>query len=198
MSIFSFGFSKSQSATLSTTENRFKSGLVMLSFLCLALISMVAHAQPKTDTANTTEETTESTVKSNDPLEAFPAAKSGFTRYVIRLPIGNFENDLRVELLPGKIMEVDCNLTQLTGQLEEKTLDGWGYSYYELTSVGEPTTTLMGCPDNSKRQQFVPVRSAGSLLHYNSLMPVVVYLPNEFELRWRTWVATPVISVPSN
>lgn len=202
MSIFSFGSRSSAGtsklAALNTTENRFKHSIITLSLFSLALISIGASAQPKEDAVKPTPNSTESVVKTNDPLDAFPAAKAGFTRHVILLPIGNFENDLRVELLPGKVMEVDCNHTMLSGQLEEKTLDGWGYNYYELSSTGQAATTLMGCPDDSKRQEFVPVRSSGSLLHYNSRMPVVVYLPEEFELRWRTWVSTPVISAQPN
>ncbi|MCQ9617505.1 serine protease inhibitor ecotin [Paenalcaligenes niemegkensis] len=161
----------------------------------LLSLSLTSHAQPEeASNAAPAAEAPAEAIENSDPLEAFPAAKAGFTRHVIRLPIGNFENDLRIELLPGKVIDVDCNTTQFIGQLEEKTLDGWGYNYYILPEIEGPVATLMACPDESKRKQFVPVSSAGSLLHYNSRMPVVVYLPNEVELRWRTWVATPVVN----
>ena len=134
----------------------------------------------------------------NDPVDAFPAPEPGFVRHVIHLPVGNYENDLKVELLPGKVIETDCNTRQFIGQLQEKTLEGWGYTYYVLPSIEGPISTMMACPEDSKKMQFVPVTgSAGSLLYYNSRLPVVVYLPEEVELRWRTWVATPVVSANS-
>lgn len=134
----------------------------------------------------------------NDPVDAFPAPEPGFVRHVIHLPVGNYENDLKVELLPGKVIETDCNTRQFIGQLQEKTLEGWGYTYYVLPSIEGPISTMMACPEDSKKLQFVPVTgSAGSLLYYNSRLPVVVYLPEEVELRWRTWVATPVVSANS-
>ena len=134
----------------------------------------------------------------NDPVDAFPAPEPGFVRHVIHLPVGNYENDLKVELLPGKVIETDCNTRQFIGQLQEKTLEGWGYTYYVLPNIEGPISTMMACLEDSKKMQFVPVTgSAGSLLYYNSRLPVVVYLPEEVELRWRTWVATPVVSANS-
>lgn len=155
-------------------------------------------AADTTHPASTTKAPNDSEVKpgvSTDPLDAFPKAEPGFTRHVIRLPIGNYENDLKVELLPGKVIETDCNTHSFVGQLEERTLDGWGYNYYVLPTLEGPISTQMACPDDTKQPRFVPINgSAGSLLHYNSRLPVVVYLPDEVELRWRTWVATPVTS----
>lgn len=124
-------------------------------------------------------------------LEAFPAPPANYERHTIRLPIGNYENNLKIELLAGKVQEVDCNAMHYTGQLTEKTLEGWGYNYYELSDLTGPISTKMACPDEEKSLQFVPVLSSGSLLQYNSRLPVVVYLPEGLELRWRTWVATP-------
>lgn len=124
-------------------------------------------------------------------LDAFPAPESGYERYVINLPVGNYENNLKIELLPGRVHEVDCNSSHYSGLFQEKTLEGWGYNYYELSELTGPVSTRMACPDETKTQQFVPVHSNGSLLQYNSSLPVVVYLPEGLELRWRTWVATP-------
>lgn len=128
---------------------------------------------------------------------AFPEAKDGYQKHVIHLPIGNYENNLKIELLPGKVQEVDCNSQSYAGKIEEKTLEGWGYNYYELNDVSGPVSTMMACTDDSKSLQFVPVHSNGSLLQYNSRLPVIVYLPAGFELRWRTWVATPYITAPA-
>lgn len=124
-------------------------------------------------------------------LDAFPAPESNYERHVIRLPVGNYEDNLKIELLAGKVEEVDCNPTHYTGQLTEKTLEGWGYNYYELSDLTGPVSTKMACPDEDKSLKFIPVLTTGSLLQYNSRLPVVVYLPEGLELRWRTWVATP-------
>ncbi|MEZ2720268.1 serine protease inhibitor ecotin [Paenalcaligenes hominis] len=128
---------------------------------------------------------------SSSVLDAFPAPQSGYQRHVIHLPIGNYENNLKIELLAGKVQEMDCNPSHYSGQFEEKTLEGWGYNYYELKNLEGPVSNKMACPDDKLSLQFVPVQSNGSLLQYNSNLPVVVYLPQGLELRWRTWVATP-------
>ena len=124
-------------------------------------------------------------------LTAFPAPEAGYERHVIHLPVGNYEDNLKIELLPGKTQEVDCNAHHYTGSLQEKTLEGWGYNYYELSDLNGPLSTKMACPDDTESLKFVPVFSQGSLLQYNSHLPVVVYLPSQLELRWRIWVATP-------
>lgn len=187
-----------------------------LSFIGLLAYSALAVAENDTTTATTGTTTSEldagatptpniaaaptaaDTVTITDPVDAFPNAEPGFTRHVIHLPVGNYENDLKVELLPGKVIDIDCNTYQFIGQLEEKTLEGWGYNYYVLPKIEGPLSTSMACPEDSKKMRFIPVTgSAGSLLYYNSRLPVVVYLPDGVELRWRTWVATPVVSANS-
>lgn len=138
--------------------------------------------------------TTEVETNSHTPtsiLDAYPTAPAGYKRHIIHLPIGNYEDNLKVELLAGKVQEVDCNPTHYTAKIEEKLLEGWGYSYYQLSDLQGPVSTKMACPENSQSLKFVPVQSNGSLLQYNSNLPVVVYLPDGLELRWRTWVATP-------
>ena len=137
------------------------------------------------------------TKKAAVSIEPFPKPEAGFERHVIHLPIGSHENSLKIELLPGKVEESDCNIKQYNGKLEEKILEGWGYSYYILNDLtSTPTSTLMACSDDSRSLQFIPVHSPGSLLQYNSQLPVVVYLPKGLELRWRTWLATPYNTAP--
>ena len=120
----------------------------------------------------------------------YPEAEKGFTRQVIHLPKQADESAYKLEVLAGKQLEVDCNRQHLGGNLEEQTLQGWGYSYYRLEKVSGPASTLMACPDGKKKQAFVPVVGDGFLLRYNSKLPVVVYVPEGVEVRYRVWSAS--------
>lgn len=120
----------------------------------------------------------------------YPEAEKGFTRQVIHLPAQTDESAYKLEILAGKTLEVDCNRQRLAGSLEERTLEGWGYSYYRLDKVGGPASTLMACPDGKKTQAFVPVVGEGFMLRYNSKLPVVVYVPQGVEVRYRVWSAS--------
>lgn len=124
-----------------------------------------------------------------EALKPFPAAIEGFQRHVIDLPALANEADHKVELIAGKTMEVDCNQRRLGGQWQEKTVQGWGYGYYELEKVGPAFGTLMACPDDSRRQAFVPVGGEPMLVRYNSKLPLVIFAPADVEVRYRVWSA---------
>lgn len=119
----------------------------------------------------------------------YPEAEQGFVRQVIHLPPQADESAFKLEVMAGKTLQVDCNRQHLGGQLEEKTLEGWGYNYYRLEDVKGPASTLMACPDTQKREAFVPVVGDGFLLRYNSKLPVVIYAPKDVEVRYRIWSA---------
>jgi ecotin len=120
----------------------------------------------------------------------YPKAESGFTRQVIHLAPQPREDDFQVEILAGKTMTVDCNHPRLGGILKEKNLKGWGYSFYRLEKVTGPISTLMACPAGTSKQDFVPVVGDGFLLHYNSKLPLVLYVPKDIEVRYRIWSAS--------
>jgi ecotin len=127
-----------------------------------------------------------------DDLKAFPPAQAGYERIVIRLDPKPNEADLRLELMIGREMEVDCNLRSLGGSVTRETVVGWGYSYYRAEVMATGPSTLMACPpEEQKRLAFVQVRQDKPLRRYNSKLPVVVYVPKGVEVRYRIWSAGP-------
>ncbi|MEP9317601.1 serine protease inhibitor ecotin [Pseudomonas sp. LABIM340] len=125
-----------------------------------------------------------------EDVAPYPKAEDGFVRQVIHLPKQAQEENFKVEILAGKTLTVDCNRQRLGGTLEEKTLEGWGYSYYRLDKVSGPASTLMACPDGKTRKDFVPVIGDGFVLRYNSKLPIVIYAPKDVEVRYRLWSAS--------
>lgn len=126
-----------------------------------------------------------------DDLKPFPEAANGFSRHVIRLAETSDEGNRKVEIRVGKNLMVDCNRTRFAGNLERHVAKGWGYPYYELKTPGGPVSTMMACPEDApKTEQFVPVVGEGYLLRYNSKLPVVVYAPEGFTVRYRLWTTT--------
>ena len=127
------------------------------------------------------------------PLEKiapYPQAEKGMKRQVIQLPAQQNEANFKVELLIGQTLEVDCNQHRLGGQLESKTLEGWGYDYFIFDKMTSPVSTMMACPDGKKEKKFVTAYLGdNSLLRYNSKLPIVVYTPENVEVRYRVWEA---------
>lgn len=126
---------------------------------------------------------------STDPLDAFPEAEGG-ARYVIVLPaLERAEAGYAVELVAGRVMATDgVNQVSMDTALVPQTLEGWGYTYYEMTGSGRTASTLMAVPEGTPEvQRFVG--GAPLQVRYNSRLPIVVYVPDGFELRYRIWAA---------
>ena len=135
----------------------------------------------------------EETDISKQPLEKvapYPKAEKGMSRQVIYLPKQEHEENFKVELLIGKTLEVDCNRHMIGGTLETKTLSGWGYDYLVVEKLSEPASTMMACPDNTKRSEFVIANLGDAAMQrYNSRLPIVVYVPQGVDVKYRVWQA---------
>lgn len=127
------------------------------------------------------------------PLEKiapYPQAEKGMKRQVITLTPQQDESTLKVELLIGQTLKVDCNRHRLGGTLETNTLEGWGYDYYIFDNVTSPVSTMMACPDGKKEQKFVTAwLGEDGMLRYNSKLPIVVYTPANVDVKYRIWKA---------
>lgn len=123
-----------------------------------------------------------------DALQAFPKTYKNMTRYVIELPAKSREANLKIELQVGRMEETDMvNQYFLTGQLEKKVLEGWGLHYYVLQEGVLAQTRMADHSGKTKRRMVFLGKE--TLLNYNSRTPVVVYLPEGYQLSYRIWKA---------
>lgn len=124
-------------------------------------------------------------------LKAFPEAEQGILRFVIELPNKerDEEQDYKVELLAGREMQTDgVNQIRLGSSIEAQPLKGWGYTYYEVKEVPAAISTMMAAPEGApKVTQFVT--TSPILIRYNSRLPIVVYVPEGYDVRYRIWAA---------
>lgn len=126
-----------------------------------------------------------------DPLKPYPAAAKDQVRFVIQLPekSRDEEGNFKVELIVGQeILTDSVNVKFAGGALEEKTIEGWGYNYYELKKFGPVASTLMAPPPGEKQvKRFVSTQ--GKTINYNSRLPIVIFAPKDCEVRYRIWSA---------
>lgn len=133
-------------------------------------------------------------------LSPYPQPAPGQRRWVIQLPgllppspAGAAASDARnwrVQLVVGQEMAMDCNIHRISGQLQASDLPGWGYPIYRLegANAGQSITSRMACPPGQPRRQgFVSLAGGPFLVPYNVSLPIVVYLPEALQLRWRLW-----------
>ena len=142
----------------------------------LALISLAAQAQNKTH---------------NKLDTLFPAAQKGYKKITVYVPKANKEQNLKLELLVGLTKQVDCNTHTLSGNIQAQTLTGHSYTYYTVESDGTLASTKMLCLNNTTTKKFIPLTPY--FTNYNSVLPLVVYLPETMELKYRIWKASDIM-----
>lgn len=145
--------------------------------VCMTLIvSTAANSQKNLNSKNKMK---------NHDVSMFPKATEGFERFVIELEPQQNEDDFKLELYAGKLTEVDCNRHTLSGDFEKQTLQGWGYGFYNFNSKGMIMSTMMACPDKTRKTAFVS--STSELVRYNSKLPIVVYIPKGMDVHYKIW-----------
>ena len=126
-----------------------------------------------------------------DDMKAFPPAGKGMVRHVLQLPGQADETVFRVELIVGKTVRTDKeNRYFFGGKIEAETIAGWGYTRYTVSELGPLAGTLMAVdPNLPQTDRFVTLGGEPYFIRYNSRLPVVVYVPEEAEVRYRIWSA---------
>ena len=124
------------------------------------------------------------------PLAAFPTTRAGYERFVLLLPFVDSPENRKVEIIPGKTAYIDCNRHVLGGTFMRENVQGWGFDFLVFNSDGVMAATRMACID-PPRSEFVAAPS--EFVRYTPQMPVVVFVPAGFEVRYRVWEA-PVIN----
>lgn len=139
-------------------------------------------------TACTGANAAKNTVRNVNEIAPYPEAEAGYVRSVIYLPQLKNEQDAKVELLIGKQMTTDCNFRSLAGKVKLIELKGWGYQYLTVSEVTNGISTLMACPpDFEGKSEFVTIKHSLGLMDYNSRLPIVVYNPEDVQVKYRIW-----------
>lgn len=121
-------------------------------------------------------------------LSPFPKAERGMKQVVIEVPHSKEDANKKLEIFVGKEMQVDtCNKTFLGGDFKAAELTGCGYNYLTFETKGAAGSTLMACPNPQKVTKFV--KSQGYLTDYNGRMPVVLYIPEGYEAKFKIYTA---------
>ncbi|MCX7113024.1 MAG: ecotin family protein [Proteobacteria bacterium] len=134
-----------------------------------------------------------SSVSAADNMKAFPPAGKGMTRHVLQLPKQDDEYAFKVELIVGKTVQLDeGNRYFFGGKIKAVNIEGWGFTRYVVSELGSMAGTLMAVDPNApKVPRFITIGGEPYLIRYNSLLPVVVYVPEGVEVRYRIWSAAP-------
>jgi ecotin len=134
-----------------------------------------------------------SSAQAVDNMKAFPPAEAGMVRHVLQLPAQDDESAFKVELIVGKTVQIDeRNRYFFGGKIEAENIEGWGFTRYMVSQLGPMAGTLMAVDPNApKVSRFITIGGESYIIPYNSRLPVVVYVPEGVEVRYRIWSAAP-------
>ena len=126
-----------------------------------------------------------------DNMKAFPPPDKGMVRHILQVPKQTDESAFKVELIVGKIVQIDKdNRYFFGGKIETETIKGWGFTRYTVSKLGPMAGTLMAVDPNApKVDRFIALGGKPYLIRYNSRLPLVVYVPVGTEVRYRLWSA---------
>ena len=126
-----------------------------------------------------------------DNMKAFPPAEAGMVRFVLQLPKQDEEAASMVEMIVGKMVQVDeRDRYFFGGKIEKETIKGWGFTRYMVNKLGPMAGTLMAVDPNApKIDRFIALAGEPYFVRYNSRLPIVVYVPEGVEVRYRIWTA---------
>ena len=135
-------------------------------------------------------------------LSGYPNPAPGLKRWVIQPPgllprssdplISAKPIDWRIQLIVGQTVMLDCNVQRLAGPgMTMLMLPGAsGKALFEVKGPVAVISTKMACPDDqSSKSSFLSLGKQPYLVPYNVAWPIVVDLPETFQLRWRLWKA---------
>ena len=132
-------------------------------------------------------------VNAGDNMKAFPPPDNGQIRYVIQLAERDGESNYQVELFVGQTVEIDeINQYFFGGQIKKESIVGWGFTRYVVSELGPMAGTRMAVDPNAPTvDRFIRLGGEPYLIRYNSRLPVVVYVPEGVEARYRIWRVEP-------
>ena len=124
-------------------------------------------------------------------MKAFPPPDQGQIRYVIHLAEQDDESNYQVELIAGQTVKIDeSNQYFFGGQIKKENIVGWGFTRYVVSELGPMAGTRMAVDPNAQKvERFIRLGGEPYLIRYNSRLPVVVYVPEGVEVRYRIWTA---------
>ena len=130
-------------------------------------------------------------VNASDNMKAFPPPDKGQIRYVIHLAEQDDESNYQLELIVGQTVYIDdINQYFFGGQIKKESIAGWGYTRYVVNELGPMAGTMMAVdPNTPKVDRFIRLGGGPYLIRYNSRLPVVVYVPEGVDVRYRIWRA---------
>ncbi|EKS6740445.1 ecotin [Enterobacter ludwigii] len=121
-------------------------------------------------------------------LDFFPETLNGMKRRVIYLPSRVHENKFKVELLIGENKRTDCNRYTLNGKLVTRFLTHYGYRFIQFEKIIDSEPAQVYCVPGDVSIAFMPVTLGIDVIQpYNSHMPLVIYVPDEFDVKYRIW-----------